>query len=393
MTPKVLVLTSSFLPKVGGIQYKLKWFLDNLDRRLSDRRDLLVSFAYPNARSAPYARFANISTFDLQLADARRTSARMLVRLGGFLRRTQPDVIDCRSLMPDALWALLASRVYAGRARVVATSEGGDIVWMPQWSFGRSRRGRSRIVMTEVTRRISAHVVPSRAMLEFAAASGTPAGRTLVIPSGVPIGNDYDFEDDIPIPRGDVIGRRNGEGLDILCLSSGRRVKNLEALVEAFALARPRLGASRLILGCHGPTAEPIVRLVGDRSLDRNVVFVGEVAGQTKRAWFRMADVYCLPSHFESFGLVVLEAMKSGAAVLAGRVGGILDFVTDGENGLLVSPPDRETIAAALVRLYTDPTLRSRLIENGRQTAERYSISRNVDAMLALYHRVARGDG
>ena len=392
MSVKVTILASSFLPTVGGIQYKLKWFLDNLDRRLSDCTDLQVSFAYPNPSSAPYARFDNISTFDMQLVDHRpRSIARMLIRLGAFLRKTRPDVIDCRGLMPDGLWAIVASRMFGLRSKVVANSEGLDIVYLPQWSYGRPRRRRSRIVIGQVTKRISAHVVPSRAMIEFAAANGTPAERTLVIPSGIPIGSDHDFENDILAPGQEVLPPRNGHGMNILCLSSGRVVKNLPALVEAFALAQPRLGASRLLLACRGPLAQPIVQLVAAKGLEQDVAFIGEISGQTKHAYFRAADVYCLPSHFESFGLVALEAMKAAAAVLAGRVGGLPDFVIDGKNGLLVSPPNKETLAAALVRLHTDEALRNRLIENGRQTAKQHSISRYVDAVIALYERVARG--
>ena len=83
--------------------------------------------------------------------------------------------------------------------------------------------------------------------------------------------------------------------------------------------------------------------------------------------------------------------MKWRVPVVAGRVGGIPEYITDGENGLLVSPSDKQNLAAALVRLYEDGALRSRLIENGRRTAERFSISRYADEMLALYERVARG--
>ncbi len=392
MPLKVAILTSSFLPTVGGTQYKLKWFLDNLDRRLNDRHDVQASFAYPNRNAEPYARFDNITAFDLQLADHRRASlARMLVRLGGFLRRTRPDVIDCRSLMPDALWTLIASRMFGVRSGVVAGSEGGDIVWLPQWSFGRPRRGRSRVVIRQVTRRIAVHVVPSRAMLEFAAASGTPMERTVVVPGGIPMGNDHDFEEEDSTSDKDVSVPRNRDGMNILCLSSGRGVKNLRTLVEAFAMARPRIGASRLLLACRGSLAQPIARLVEKGGLDQEVDFIGEVSGRTKQAYFRASDVYCLPSHFESFGLVALEAMKWRVPVVAGRVGGIPEYITDGENGLLVSPSDKQNLAAALVRLYEDGALRSRLIENGRRTAERFSISRYADEMLALYERVARG--
>ena len=68
---RILVVTSTFLPTVGGIQFELKWFLDNLDRRLVRQGDPELHFTYPDQASEPYARFKNIATYDLQLGRGR----------------------------------------------------------------------------------------------------------------------------------------------------------------------------------------------------------------------------------------------------------------------------------------------------------------------------------
>ena len=89
--PKVLILSSSFLPTIGGAQYQLKWFLDCLDRLSPSERNVQVHFAYPDKASREFAQFNNISTHDLQLHDQRlSTVARMIARLGRLLQSIRP---------------------------------------------------------------------------------------------------------------------------------------------------------------------------------------------------------------------------------------------------------------------------------------------------------------
>ncbi len=390
---RVLILTSSFLPTVGGLQYELKWFLDNLDRRLSKNEGAQTYFVYPNARSEPYARFENITTYDLRLEDNRKpTVARMLMRLGMILRKTRPDVVHCHSILPDGLWVLVASRIFRVRSKIVVTSHGQDIVSLPQWSYGARTRW-ARLLNSFVAGRVDMHVLPSKAMIGYAIQAGTAKEKTAVIPNGIPVEDDHDFEKDGTVSshgsRSLDLELSDNDGINILSLSSGREIKNLDALIEAFSRVRHRMGSSKLLLACHGASAERIMRLVGQRELNPHVLFAGEIVGLMKEKYFHASHVYCSVSHFESFGITLLEAMKYGSAVVASRVGGIPEFVEDGRNGLLTSPTDVDEIASALVRLYADTGLRKRLVENGLRTVKNHSISRTINEYVSIYRRVA----
>ena len=389
--PKVLILTNSFLPEIGGAQYQLKWFLDCLDRMDHSLSKVQMHFAYPNESSREFAQFDNIHTHDLGLDDRRRTTkVRTTLRLGRLLRSIRPDVVHCHSVLPTGAWAVIASRMFRVSTKIMATSHGDDIVRLPEWSYGRRTAARSRLAARIVTKRLSLHLLPSAAMAPFAVQSGTPRERIALIPNGIPVGDEYDFEiEDGPICSAGAMLAGHGAGLNILCLSSGRWIKNLDALVEAFAMAKDELGQSRLLLAC---TDERIVRLVEERDLSASVEFIGSVTGPLKHAYFRGSDVLCVVSHFENFPLTVLEGLKYGCAIVASDVGGIPEFIEDEHNGLLVSDRDPHQIASALVRLAKDSQLRSRLVEKGYQTVQNYSMSGVVEEHLKTYLRLAVSD-
>ena len=387
-TPRILILTTTFLPVVGGLQYFLKWFLDSLDQRLGRDANLEVHFAYPNAEAEEYAQFGHIHTHNLDVGQMGKFRlGSVAVRVGRLLRKIRPQVVHCHAVSPDGLCVLMGSRMFGVAPDVVVTSHGQDLVSIPDMDYGSLRTAKGRLVARQVTKHLSAHVVVSNAMVDRAVAAGTRRDRVEVIHNGVPACGDPDFEDDGSVATRAELPRLPDGGIYILSLSSGRRLKNLSGLVEALAIAAHDLGSSKLVLACTGPLAGPIEQLVSEKGLSDRVVFCGEITGARKRAYFEASDVYCIPSHFESFGLVALEAMKLGVAVVATRTGGLVDFVQDEYNGLLVEPSDPADIASALVRLYRTPELRVRLTVNARETIRQFSISSVVERHLALYRR------
>ena len=388
--PRVLILVSSFLPTIGGSQFELKWFLDNLDRQLNEGEEFEFHFAYPNSDCDVYAHFDNISTHDLQIREFSKSSMPAgIARLGSLLRSIRPDIVHCHGVLPDGLWVVFACQLYRMHPKIVVTSHGQDIAWLPHVSYGMQRSWKSRLIIRYVVRRISRHVVVSNAMSRYARESGTDEERIVVIPNGIPLEDEHNFEDDMrssPSADGPThMDLRRSHGINIISLSSGREIKNLDTLIKAFSMASQHMGDSRLFLACTGPQSTRIARLVEDSGLDDRVAFIGEVVGKTKHEYFRQSEVYCLPSHFESFGLVALEAMKFEVAVLSSNVGGMRDYIKDGVNGLLVSPTDAQGLASALLRLYENPELRKRLVRNGLETVKCYSISRTVNEYVRLY--------
>ncbi|MBM3325808.1 MAG: glycosyltransferase family 4 protein [Calditrichaeota bacterium] len=107
-------------------------------------------------------------------------------------------------------------------------------------------------------------------------------------------------------------------------------------------------------------------------------------------ALYRRADIFIHPSWFEGFGLPPLEAQACGAAVISTDCGGVREFLTNGENALIVPPRQPRALARAIEKLIEDPELRRRLRERGLETASNWTWERMADkfehALLSCGH-------
>jgi glycosyltransferase involved in cell wall biosynthesis len=153
----------------------------------------------------------------------------------------------------------------------------------------------------------------------------------------------------------------------VVCLFVGRlsREKGLMDLMEAWR------SVTNAILLIGGPDMDrhpwnvgPAAREVVTRHQLESVRFLGSVSDVA--LLLRVADVVIQPSHFEALGLSAIEALASGVPVIASAIGGLLDFMVDGENGILCPPKDPAALAAAIRALVHDGELRRRLAAGAR---------------------------
>ena len=115
-----------------------------------------------------------------------------------------------------------------------------------------------------------------------------------------------------------------------------------------------------------------------------HVQFLGRVDDTVRDRLYAGCDVFVAPSRFESFGLILLEAMMFAKPVVACDAGGMAEIVVDGENGFLVPPADPGALVDAIVSLVTSPELRQRL---GAASRQRYERLYRVESMVAEVNR------
>jgi D-inositol-3-phosphate glycosyltransferase len=120
------------------------------------------------------------------------------------------------------------------------------------------------------------------------------------------------------------------------------------------------------------------------------VTFLGARAQDDLPDYYSAADLVVMPSHYESFGLVALEAMACGTPVIASRVGGLAYTVLHGVTGLHVPERDPEALAQEIIRLIQDPALRERLGRQAQRVAQCYGWPTIADRIVDLYGDLVR---
>lgn len=162
-------------------------------------------------------------------------------------------------------------------------------------------------------------------------------------------------------------------------------------------------GAFDLLEAFEGLAGDARLRVVGRGDLDRarrladglglrdDVVFEGEVRHDRLPGYYTAAEVFCLPSHYESFGMANLEAMACGTPVVTTTVGGTDEYATHGETALLVPPGDVEHLRGTLDALLDSPRLRERLGAAGRAEARAHSWERRAETLGATLERITGG--
>jgi glycosyltransferase involved in cell wall biosynthesis len=161
-------------------------------------------------------------------------------------------------------------------------------------------------------------------------------------------------------------------------IGSLTREKGVHVAIQAIAASTSRLPAIRLSIVGEGPELSNLVHLVTQYGIDDRVTFLG--LRDDVGALLSRHDVVLVPSIWkEAFGYVVIEAMAAGCPVIASSVGGIPEVISDAVHGLLVPPDDAQALSDAIVLLWNDLGLRTRLVANARtEVATRFSLEKVV---------------
>lgn len=159
--------------------------------------------------------------------------------------------------------------------------------------------------------------------------------------------------------------------------------KGLAVLLDAMAQLPVD---ARLWVAGDGPQSAELRARTAD---DPRIEWLGRISDAEVASRLRGADVFCAPSlHGESFGVVLLEAMAAGTAIVAGDLPGYRAVARPEEHAVLVPPGDATALALALQRVLTDGSLAARLVAAGEQRAVEFSMERLAQSYVALYSRL-----
>jgi len=382
---KVLLIATSFLPRVGGREL----YQDRVLTRFAGDEVVVVT---PD-REGDYDafdrdyRFRVIRCGDLEqswFARGRRAKAVWFAELARLCLKEHPDVVLCGTVFPDGLSGWLIYRTLGIPYVVHAVGKDLLTATASQWSSAR---------LSALCATASKFVAASNYIGRLLIDQGIPENRVAVAMPGV----DQVFlgDDDGSANR---IRDRYGLHAGKTILTVGRLVerKGHDKVIEAMpTVLRHVPDAVYLIVG-DGPDRGRLEALVRKLGLEHKVVFAGVLPAEEIPAAYSMSDVFVMPNRkvpgdIEGFGIVFLEANARGLPVIGGRSGGAQDAVADGKSGFLVDPLDANQIAQTLIKLLTDPDLARRLGERGRQRVlARFSWERAAAKVRSVIERAAR---
>jgi glycosyltransferase involved in cell wall biosynthesis len=168
-----------------------------------------------------------------------------------------------------------------------------------------------------------------------------------------------------------------------LCAQKGHKY-----LLQAFAKVREGVPGSKLLVVGSGPEEQKLCCLSARLQIKDSVIFMG--ARRDIPQLLKLSDIFVLPSLWEGFGIVLLEAMVSGLAVIATEVDGIPEIVIDGKTGLLVSLKDNEKLSENIIALLTNQKQCAALAAAGREhVLKNFAPEVYIDKLLSLYKEIS----
>lgn len=362
--------------RISGAERHLLLLLAGLIERGVDARLVILverdkpmddMLAAAQSRAIPITRLVIRRDYDVAL----------LWRLRARLRHLKPDLVHTHLIHAD-LFGYFAARA-AGIHRVLSSRHNDDqFRYRPRW----------RKLNRRLWRWLDGGIAISESIKRFAIeVEGASADKITVVRYGI----DFAWlsDDDIASARQRL---RADLGLyeDALLLGMVCRLveqKGIPYALEALRRLRAQYPSAHLVVAGDGENAAELRRLASALGMADRVHWLGwrSDAAELMAAF----DLLLVPSLWEGFGLVLLEAMARRLPVIASRVGAIPEVVAHGETGILIAPRDVDALAQAISRLLDDRALRKYMgLLGAARLEERFSVERMVAGTIAVYRRV-----
>jgi glycosyltransferase involved in cell wall biosynthesis len=288
----------------------------------------------------------------------------------------RPDVVFVSGF---SLWTLYALLFRAfGRCRVIVVWDG----FSPNVAYLDSpvRTGIRRVM----ARYVDGGVSNMRAGVEY-------LRDVLGMSASVLVQHPYQVPDTAALCAGEQ-ECRVGKVVSPIFLVVGRLIpsKGLSAVIEAAALLVQRgLESFSIVIVGSGAQAEELRGRIASHGLEKNFHEVGQVAYEDMGAYFRAADVFVFPTLEDVWGVVLLEAMAFGKAVLCSKFAGASEIVQPGVNGFIFDPGNPLELADYMTLFIRDPSLIVGLGARARETIVPYTPARAASVLASMVDRLS----
>ena len=346
---RVVMLSNSFPPEIGGIQEHVSNLAQTLARQ---GHQLKIVTVRRNKSERVRDTFAGLDVTRVPQLNLPRTLTTQYLAITTALLiamrlRGQADVVHYHTFWPDAFTAFVVNKFVP----TIYTAHESRFLLMAE-------QPRSRRWLKLALRPFQGILAPSTELLEVTRQLGVSPEKSAFIANAV------DASKFRPGLNGETVRARYGVPMDHCLILCPRRLvpKNgLEFLIESLPSIRRSSRAVSVLIAGDGPERERLEARVRELGLQDSVIFAGSQDNNDLPEFYGAADIVAIPSLKEATSIAGLEAMASACAVVATNVGGVPEIIEDGVSGLLVSPRNPEALAQAITPLIETPELRTQL--------------------------------
>ncbi|PTI93757.1 N-acetyl-alpha-D-glucosaminyl L-malate synthase BshA [Staphylococcus simulans] len=296
-------------------------------------------------------------------------------KIASVIREYDLDILHMHYAVPHAICGILGRQMSGKDVKIMTTLHGTDITVL---GFDHSLKDAIKFGIE------NSDVVTS--------VSKSLAHQTQEI-----IGTDkeiipiYNFvrEIDFPTKRNDALKKVYGIKPDekvLIHVSNFRQVKRIDTIIETFKKVHDQIPSKLLLLG-DGPELMEMKRLVRELDIEDDVMFLGKQ--EFVNQFYQMSDLVLLLSEKESFGLTLLEAMKTGVVPIGSTAGGIKEVIKHEETGFIVDIGDSDKASEYAIKLLTDDTLYQHVREQMlKDVTERFNSELIADQYEYYYNQM-----
>jgi D-inositol-3-phosphate glycosyltransferase len=397
MKPRALIATTYYHPVLGGVETHARQIAGHL---LANGFGVEVLTKRVRADDPARSEVDGVPVHRVGPAGERSASGKWLAGPAFFramlASKRRLDVIVCVDYRGIGVAAIAAGRLL--RRPVIVQGETAGVMAGPPSNSSSGIPPESlaarilKMPARAIYRRADQVVCIGRDLAREAIDAGVPPARVHYLPPGV------DLTRFRPAAPGESAQLRSRFGWPLdktVVLFVGRLSveKGAMDLLQAW-LAADRRDAVLVLVGPDMPghpwdVGAPGRAFVAAHDLGDRVRFEGPTTDTAP--FYRAADVFVQPSHFEAFGSSAVEAMASALPVLSSAVGGLGDFLVADENAVVHEPRSPQSLARGLTRILDDAALRSRLAKGAVDAARRFEISALLDRFAELVQSTAAG--
>lgn len=360
---KVLEVINSL--NIGGAELLLRNFVIEAKKNNQYTVDVCTLYANSDAKNIEEIKKKNVRIWSLDLKNKYTLSS--VGKIKKIIERENYDIIHVH-LFPASAFVALSSLFLPNNIGYIFTEHS---------IFNRRRTKKIfKIVDGFIFSRYS-KIICSSKQVQNSLIRWIPKNKekTEVIPNGIPIHSK---------PLVDQIIKN----YDVLFVGRLVHQKGIRFLLEAVSILQNKYKKYiKVAVVGGGPLEEELKKMCEKLKINDRVEFLGFQRDIDRI--MKSSKVFVLPSYYEGFGIVLLEAMKNMVPIVAANVGGIPEIITDGNEGILTPKANSEILAKSINKVLEDEKLRSKLIQNAyRKVQKKYSIERYTINLLNLYSNI-----